>query len=156
MINIEGLDRADVLVALYNGSRPQGMGFMHYDPKPMLKEEAELLLQQQHYFDYLKGRVMKVSLKDEKQFSGSGYDRDNGNGAAQRIIDALRLGDTKIINKQHKDGVDQAAAIAHNAIHQPLRETMVNGVHTFDLGLNDVAEVLRPKIQAAKKANKGQ
>ncbi len=44
MISINGLDKAAVLAALYNASRPQGMGFMHYDPKPMEVEEARTLL----------------------------------------------------------------------------------------------------------------
>ena len=41
MISIEGLDKSKVLAALYNASRPQGMGFMQYDPNPMTEEEAE-------------------------------------------------------------------------------------------------------------------
>jgi hypothetical protein len=40
-ISIAGLDKADVLVALYNRARPQGMGFLHYTPDPLSKEEAE-------------------------------------------------------------------------------------------------------------------
>lgn len=40
MINIADLDKAEVLAALYNASKPQGMGFMHYDPAPMGVEEA--------------------------------------------------------------------------------------------------------------------
>ena len=41
MIQLSGLNKADVLAALYNASKPQGMGFLQYDPKPMTRAEAE-------------------------------------------------------------------------------------------------------------------
>lgn len=76
-ISLVGLNKADVLAALYNASKPQGAGFIHYDPTPMTRKEAEQLLAQGTYFDYLKGRVMKVDLsKDE--LNPWGFDRDNG------------------------------------------------------------------------------
>ena len=59
-IDLTGLDKAEVLAALYNASRPLGMGFIHYDPAPMGKEEAAEYLEGGTYFDYLKGRVMKI------------------------------------------------------------------------------------------------
>ena len=40
MISLVGLDKAKILAALYNASRPLGMGFMQYDPAPMATEEA--------------------------------------------------------------------------------------------------------------------
>lgn len=89
-INLDDLDKAEVLAVLYNNSKPLGLGFMRYDPKPMTREEAQALLDGgQTYFDYLNGRVMKIDL------SGSDlnpwlYDRDNGLGAAERAISALR------------------------------------------------------------------
>ena len=76
-----------MLAALYNASKPQGMGFVHYDPKPMTRQEAEALLEQGTYFDYLKGRVMKVKLSGD-ELNEWGYDRDNGQGAAARYYGA--------------------------------------------------------------------
>lgn len=32
MVQFDGLTREQVLCALYNFSRPQGMGFLNYDP----------------------------------------------------------------------------------------------------------------------------
>lgn len=91
MIDISGLDRAEVLAALYNNSRPLGMGFLHYTPEPMSKGEAAKLLEEADYFDYLKGRVMKSHLrKGETQFDEGLYDRDNGKGAAAAAIEPLR------------------------------------------------------------------
>ena len=87
-INLAGLDKAAVLAALYNASRPLGMGFLRYDPADMTVEEARELLKKYSYFDYLKGRVMKVDLLGDS-FDPWLYDRDNGKGAAMRVISAL-------------------------------------------------------------------
>lgn len=88
-INLKGLNKAEVLAALYNASKPLGMGILHFDPAPMRAEEAESLLKGQTYFDYLKGRVMKVDLSGD-ELDPWLYDRDNGQGAAQRVIDSMR------------------------------------------------------------------
>lgn len=90
MVNIRGLKKSAVLAALYNASKPQGLGFLHFDPTPMAEEEAEELLKMGDYFDYLKGRVMKVDLSNDDYFEEWLYDRDNGSGAAQRVINKLR------------------------------------------------------------------
>ena len=93
MVNIEGLKKAEVLAALYNGSRSLGMGMLQFTPEPMTTEEAEVLLKDNSYpyFDYIKGRVMKVDLSGDDYFNERLYDRDNGNMAAQRVIDNLRI-----------------------------------------------------------------
>lgn len=88
-VSLEGLNKADVLAALYNASQPLGMGFLHYDPKPMDRKEAEDILAQTTRFDYLKGRVMKVNLSGD-DFNPWLYDRDNGEGAAATVVGALR------------------------------------------------------------------
>lgn len=90
MVDIKGLNKAEVLAALYNNSKPLGLGFLHFDPTEMTKDEAAKLLEQTTYFDYIKGRVMKVDLSSDEGFEEWLYDRDNGNGAAQRVIDELR------------------------------------------------------------------
>lgn len=93
MIDIKGLDKAAVLAALYNRAQPQGMGFLHFDPKPMTTEEAAVHLEAvkpfDSRFDYLKGRVMKVQILGDELYEGL-YDRDNGQGAAARAIDSIR------------------------------------------------------------------
>ena len=85
-IDISGLDKADVLRLLYNNARTQGMGVVHFTPEDMTRAEAlDILDEGPPYFDYLKGRVMKVSL-DGDSLRTALYDRDNGPGAA---LDAL-------------------------------------------------------------------
>jgi hypothetical protein len=82
MIDISNLDKAKVLVALYNAARPQGLGFLHYTPEDMTYEQAVSILGSGHtYFDYLQGRVMKADLSGDS-FDPYLYDRDNGPGAA--------------------------------------------------------------------------
>ncbi len=90
-IDISDLDKADVLAALYNNSKAQGMELLQFDPANMSKEQAQEILETgQTYFDYLAGRVMKIDLKTSS-LSPWFYDRDNGEGAVERVIKSLRL-----------------------------------------------------------------
>jgi hypothetical protein len=88
-ISLVGLDKGAVLAALYNASQPQGMGILQFDPKPMTPEEGNKLLKSTTYFDYLKGRIMKVDLSKE-HLDPWLYDRDNGQGAAEAAIGKLK------------------------------------------------------------------
>lgn len=89
-ISLAGLNKAVVLAALYNASKPKFIGFIRYNPKPMTREEADGLLRQTFHFTYLKGRVMEVDLSGD-ELDTRGYDRDNGQGAAECVIAELRL-----------------------------------------------------------------
>lgn len=88
-IDISKHNKADVLRVLYDAAKPQGMGFLHYQPAPMTRDEADELLQQGDYFDYVNGRVMKVRIDDSGELHPRLYDRDNGEGAAARAIATL-------------------------------------------------------------------
>ena len=90
MINIEGLNKAEVFAKLYNNSRVQGMGFLQAVSGEMTTDQASKLLKEDTYFDYLYGKVMKVNLSSDIEFDEWGYDRDNGTGKAQRLINTLR------------------------------------------------------------------
>lgn len=88
-MNIKGLDKAEVLAALFNASRQQGMGFMHSrGASSMTVDQAQEELKNDTYFDYLHGRVMKIGL-DGDELETRLYDRDNGQGAAERAIAPL-------------------------------------------------------------------
>lgn len=85
-MNISGLDKAEVLAALFHASRQQGMGFLDSrGDRAMSKERAAEILKITEDFDYLDGRVMKISL-DRDEVETRLYDRDNGQGAAERAI----------------------------------------------------------------------
>ena len=103
MVNIKGLSKAAVLAALFNHSKVQGMGIFQASrgPQIMTEADAERAIQNgddngnsvatgsAYYFDYLYGRVLKVNLSGD-EFDEWGYDRDVGQGAAQRAIDSIR------------------------------------------------------------------
>lgn len=90
MLNIKGLDKAEVLKELYNNAKVQGLGFLQASANDMQIKEAREILSTQTDFDYLYGRVMKVNLSSDEEFEEWLYDRDNGTGAAKNIIDELR------------------------------------------------------------------
>jgi len=83
------MDKAEVLMALCNKARRQGMGTLISAKEPLRKEDAEELLKVQTYFDYLGGRVLKVDLSGD-EFNPVLYDRDNGQGAAARALEHLK------------------------------------------------------------------
>ena len=89
-MDISGLDKAEILAALYNGSHQQGMGFLNArGAGAMTRDEAAKELEGGTYFDYLHGRVLKIDLSTD-DLDTVLYNRDNGPGAAERIITALR------------------------------------------------------------------
>ena len=91
-IDIKGLDKAELLAALYNSSQPLGLGFLQADTNAMTKEDAtEIIREQGLSFDYLQGRVMKISLEGDN-LNPWGYDRDNGEGSVAQIVENLKNG----------------------------------------------------------------
>ena len=90
-IDISGLNKADVLAALFNDSRQQGLGFA--DPSGSYdigSEEAQQIIDDLGLdFDYLRGRVMKIDLEGD-ELQTALYDRDNGDGAAAAAIKVLK------------------------------------------------------------------
>ena len=90
MVDIKGLDKARVLKALYDHSHVQGSGFLQAVPDGVVTvEHCAGLLAKYSYFDYLHGRVLKVDLSGD-EFDERLYDRDCGEGAAQRAVDSVQ------------------------------------------------------------------
>ena len=89
-VDISGLDKAEVLYALYNGSHYQGISFLGRVNNYTLEDcRNDYEKSQDKYFDYLHGKVIKVRL-NEDTFDSTLYDRDCGEGAAQKVIDNMR------------------------------------------------------------------
>ena len=84
-VKLKEADKPKALAALYNHSRPLGLGWLHNTPDAMTESEAAELLNQEHYFDYLEGRIMKLDFDSGEMFVGL-YDRDNGQGAAEAVL----------------------------------------------------------------------
>lgn len=95
MVNIKGLDKAAVLVALWNHSHAQGFSF--FNERTLTLSEAEAMVNSNIKknialnFDYVNGRVIKCDITGD-EFDPWLYDRDCGDGAAQRAIDSIRQG----------------------------------------------------------------
>ncbi len=91
-MDIAGLNKAEILAALYNGSRQQCMGYLDKrgaDGMTVEQAQEEIDNWPRMYFDYLHGRVLKVGLAGN-DLRTEAYNRDNGPGAAERIIADLR------------------------------------------------------------------
>lgn len=84
------MSKAKILAALYNHAKVLGMGRLHYDPTPMTEAVASDVLQQRgdyHYFDYHRGRVMKILITDRPEDLDTYlYERDNGPGSVMEAI----------------------------------------------------------------------
>ncbi|MCZ1012212.1 hypothetical protein [Streptomyces lydicus] len=92
MLDISGLDKAQVLASLYNNAKIQGRGAG--DPRGSIAltvEEAQsvVALHPSMDFEYLYGRILKVDIAGD-QFEEWCYDRDNGEKKAARVIEHLR------------------------------------------------------------------
>jgi hypothetical protein len=152
-ISLEGLEKPAVLAALYNAAKPQGMGFMQYDPAPMTFDEAKAILDQGYTdFDYLKGRVMKINLSGD-EFDPWLFDRNNGEGAAQRAIDSLQeTGDTNnpLIEDMHKHNTMESAENTEGMLDEKTTVKDMGNAAVMNLGLSDMKEHLAPKIKEAK------
>ena len=148
-MNIAGMNKAAVLAALYNAARPQGMGFLQYDPKPMTEQEAQQILDSgETYFDYLKGRVMKIDLKGE-EIDPRWYNWDNGSDMAETAVELLRSsGHTNApgIAATHKAGKLDAAAQVMSHLTE---ETRMSEPGILILGLAEVADELSPAVNKA-------
>lgn len=154
-MNIADLSKAAVLAALYNASRPQGMGFLHYDSTPMTEAQGQHLLDGGGgaYFDYLKGRVMKISLAEDEVDTFL-YNRENGPNAAENAVEALRRsGDANAGDIQSAHQAGRASAIKKVEARLD-KETVMEtrgGVGIMRLGLKDFKHALGPAVDRAKR-----
>lgn len=83
---------AKLLAALYNESRPVGMGMIRAmgAPVAMTEGKAREVLDERgcFSFDYLGGRPMKIRARDNviDEHDVALYERDNGTGAFERAV----------------------------------------------------------------------
>lgn len=90
-VSIAGLDKARVLVALYNHSIPEG--FEIFDPEllgNMTIRRAREYTSRTLDFDYVDGRVIKTDISGDVVDTWL-YDRDNGADAGLRAIQTLAM-----------------------------------------------------------------
>jgi len=150
MVDISGMERSQVLAALYNASRPQGAGFMRYTPDPITIEQAAEMLQRTSDFDYIAGRVMKINLTGGDELETRWYNRDNGEGAAEIVINSVRAsGDVnnQLIQRIHEMGANSALALVRKELE---KDSTFEG-NTLTLGLADLRQYLEPKVDTAER-----
>lgn len=89
-VDISGIDKKALLRGLYSMAEPQGRGvFRYYIPNDQLSDsDAEKILEMGD-IQYLRGRVMKIDISGDSVDTFF-YDRDNGAGAAEALINFLR------------------------------------------------------------------
>lgn len=139
MVDIKGLDKARVLKALYEHSHAQGSGFLQAVPDGVVTvEHCEMLLGSQTYFDYLHGRVMKVDLSRD-EFDERLYDRDCGEGAAQRAVDSI---------KDAPEGGEDAARNADSEKKEPSLEEQTEMTKEAVHKILDILKELPPASYA--------
>lgn len=139
MIDITGLDKAEVLKALYDNSAPQGLGFLQAEVGGLdINEARHYVTGDSLYFDYLKGRPIKTDLSED-EFDPFGFDRDNGGrGSAERIVAALRSGSV-LEDTSDRMAVLKGAEVL-DVFGTRTETTMEGGVLKFRLGLDSELE----------------
>ena len=136
-LDIGGLDKAELLSGLYNRSKPLGLGFLEATRENMTVGQARKIIQQQgHRFDYLNGRAMKIDLGGET-LNPWGFDHDNGAGATQSVVGAIRVGQQPPANRASLAGeLENTIARA-----KPSTITKQGAVAQCDVGIG--AELVR-------------
>lgn len=96
-IDITGIDLAELLVALYRGTKAIGLGRVHNDPGFYLDSAHRAIAEMPviagvQWFDYVAGRPIKIGIRGTRLLRAALYDRDcpTGPGSAQRIVDEVR------------------------------------------------------------------
>lgn len=93
MIYVKGIPKEKLLQGLYNESKPQGLSILHFNEEKLSDERAKSCVDacesvSNWYFDYLYGRPIKIDISHD-EIDPWLYDRDNGPGAAQRVVNAI-------------------------------------------------------------------
>lgn len=81
----QGLDKAEVLLALWNAASAN----LFHAAKSLSKEAATQALDSSSSIDYLAGKPLKIDLSGNT-FSTYLYNCDNGENKAQKVIEDLR------------------------------------------------------------------
>ena len=90
MIDIKGLDKAEVLRHLYNAALPSGLSTFAGTPEVLSPLEAEqyVKIAASGYFSFIHGRGLHVDIGKDK-LDTRAYDAANGEGAAAAALAPL-------------------------------------------------------------------
>jgi hypothetical protein len=112
MIDIKGLDRAKVLLALYNAARPAAL-HGGYPRGPMDPDDAHDLVADTSSFTWVNGRALYVDISGEKLDAGL-YDHHNGRLCAATALAPLIAAQTPAREQSDRDFV--AGVLAHSPL----------------------------------------
>ena len=100
------------------------------------------------YFDYVDGRVMKVDLSGDELHTGL-YNRDNGIGAAEAVIDTLRgSGNVSSTEAQHAhtENTRDSAAHMQDHLYDEAHTEMIGNVLNVTIVAGEASDELAPKL----------
>lgn len=110
-MNTYGLSKEEILCALYDSAKPFGLGILHFEPEDMSIACAKSLFSSNvkkdisgksyYYFDYVKGRLIKTSIEEDGSFDAHLYERDYGEGSAEKAIQAYLEKKRSFTRKTH-------------------------------------------------------
>lgn len=112
-INISGINKTDLLKALWTKSRVASFFALGRLPAPLYNEvlARDAVFD---YIDYFQGRVIKSDLSGNT-VNPEGYDRDNGEGSFKKIVDSV------------SDMMQRNKKILDNRGFEPLTSRMLSG-----------------------------
>lgn len=117
-----------LFMALYNNSKQQGMGLLDRNGRiPITIDQAKELLERvkpfkgERYFDYVNGRVMKISIGG-KVINTWGYDRDNGEDAVRSVITEIRAKKANFFELADKVLDERATKAEHSEYNRLLED----------------------------------
>lgn len=103
-LDISGIDRAELLAALYNATPALDGAIAATADLGRKMVPADVLDEWAHYaeygvrldqhelaVDYMRGRPIKVTLRGDTLVEPGGFDRNAGKGACRRVVTRLRM-----------------------------------------------------------------
>ena len=89
-IDISIINRDELLEALWLHSKPAAFFAGHsMNPPEFNLEKAKASLDYSSYADYICGRAIKSNIYESNTVDPWGYDRHNGQGAFQTVVNSL-------------------------------------------------------------------
>lgn len=100
-IEVTGVDLVELVKAVYDNSRPQGLGLMHYQPGGLTDEQAKSLIGYDGKIpvslDYVSGRACKfVVFRDGEQLFIRDQWFDHSQDQLRKMLTSLGLDASKV------------------------------------------------------------
>lgn len=121
MIEVTGVDLAHLVRAAYSPSRPQGLGYIHYQPGDLDDETVRRIIEGAHdhvavRMDYVNGRSCKFSVfrEGERLFIHNSW-YDHSDAALAKLLESVGLS-ADLIKKARTEKTEHDEACAKAAV----------------------------------------